>query len=140
MKKENLVKAGFWGGIGLFGGIFAVVLIICGTGFVLISLISQTDKLVYNTKRLFSSQKEKSLSDKWYSNSYELCEKDLLKYIDASSYRRNSKVTTIGDDGYRKLLLWSFEVDNSMIGSDMYSASCIVDKIKKTISLTHTII
>jgi len=140
MKKVNLVKAGFWGGIGLFGGIISLVVVIGGTGFIVLFLLSQKDRLIFNTKRLFSSREDIYLLDRWYSNSFELCEQDLLKYVDASSYKRSSEVSTIGDDGYRKLLSWSFEIDSSLIGSDMYSASCVVDKIKKTISSNHRII
>jgi hypothetical protein len=140
MKKGNLVKAGFWGGIGLFGGIISLVVVIGGTGFIVLFLLSQKDRLIFNTKRLFSSREDIYLLDRWYSNSFELCEQDLLKYVDASSYKRSSEVSTIGDDGYRKLLSWSFEIDSSLIGSDMYSASCVVDKIKKTISSNHRII
>ena len=140
MKKENLIKAGFWGGIGLFGGIISLVVVIGGAGFIAFFLVSQTDRLLYNTKRLFSSKEDISSLDRWYSNSFQLCEQDLLKYVDASSYKRSSEVSTIGDDGYRKLLSWSFEVDSSLMGSDMYSASCVVDKIKKITSSSHRMI
>jgi hypothetical protein len=140
MKKESLVKAGFWGGIGLFGGIISLVMVIGGAGFVVFFLVSQTDTLLYNAKRLFSSKEDIASLDKWYSNSFQLCEQDLLKFVDASSYKRTSEASTIGDDGYRKLLSWSFEVNSSLMGSDMYSASCVVDKIKKEISSSHRII
>lgn len=140
MKGKRFIRLGFWGGIGLIGGITAMLLVVFGVIVIIFAFAETKDSLGYNIKRLFSSQAENSLSDEWYIKSFELCEKDLLKSINSASYKRSSEVSTIGDNGYRKLLSWSFEIDNSITGSDMYSATCVVDKIKKTISLTHRII
>lgn len=137
MKKEELVKAGFWGGIGLIGGISAVFLIIFGIFIIVFFFSFEKDKWLYNTQKFFLSEKENSLSDEWYINSFELCEKDLLKSMTFNSYKRISEASTIGDDGYRKLLTWRFEVNNSITGSDVYSASCVVDKIKKSIKVNY---
>jgi hypothetical protein len=137
MKKEDLVKAGFWGGVGLIGGITAILLIISGILIIILFFSFEKDKWLYNTQRFFLSKKENSLSDEWYTNSFKLCEKDLLKNMSSNSYKKISEVSTIGNNGYRKLLTWRFEVDNSIMGSDMYSVNCVVDKIKKSIKVYY---
>ena len=141
MKRRSFFKAGFWTGIGLIGGITSVLFLILGITIIVFVFSDTKDKLRYYIPKFLSSKKEQSISDKWYINSFTLCEQDLLKKLpDSSYYKRIVDFSTIGDSGYRKLLMWRFEVNNSITGSDLYSVNCVVDKVKKSISINYSIL
>lgn len=137
MRIKDFITAGFWGSIGLIGGISAVFLLILGVLFLVFIFTDTKDKIGYNIKQFLSSKEERALSDNWYINSFNLCEKNLLDRIpNSSTYKRLSK-DTIGDNEYKKMHMWSYKTENSFIGDDFYSATCVVDKIKKSVRVDY---